>query len=144
VIERQRQLHLGMLVRAMVMAAGTPGGAYQADILRSSLACAGPWLARAAVSRWFDEPLERFMAAVAERALLYARAPRVDLTGILGGVQDWSSVDATTVHVRDALRDEAPGRVMMRPSRSIRCSSSAVGRPCTIISARLGHMTAGI
>jgi hypothetical protein len=37
VIERQRKLHLGMLVRAMVIAAGTPGGAYQADILRSYL-----------------------------------------------------------------------------------------------------------
>ncbi len=37
VIERQRKLHLGMLVRAMVISAGTPGGAYQADILRSYL-----------------------------------------------------------------------------------------------------------
>jgi hypothetical protein len=27
VIERQRKLHLGMCVRAMVIAAGTPGGA---------------------------------------------------------------------------------------------------------------------
>ena len=35
VSERQRKLHLGMLGRAMVIAAGTPGGAYQADILRS-------------------------------------------------------------------------------------------------------------
>jgi hypothetical protein len=35
VIERQRKRNLGMLVRAMVMAAGTPGGAYQADVLRS-------------------------------------------------------------------------------------------------------------
>jgi hypothetical protein len=35
VIARQRQLHLGLLVRAMVISAGTPGGAYQADILRS-------------------------------------------------------------------------------------------------------------
>jgi hypothetical protein len=35
VIERQRKLNLGMLVRAMVIAAGTPGGAYQADVLCS-------------------------------------------------------------------------------------------------------------
>jgi hypothetical protein len=35
VMARQRQMHLGMLVRAMVIAAGTPGGADQADILRS-------------------------------------------------------------------------------------------------------------
>ena len=42
VIERQRQLHLGMWVGAMVIAAGTPGGASQADILRSYLACEVP------------------------------------------------------------------------------------------------------
>jgi hypothetical protein len=35
VIARQRKLHLGMLVRAMLISAGTPGGAYQADVLRS-------------------------------------------------------------------------------------------------------------
>ena len=34
VIVRQRQLNRGRLVRAMVIAAGTPGGAYQADSLR--------------------------------------------------------------------------------------------------------------
>ena len=39
VIERQRKLHLGMLVRALVLSAGTPGGADQAEILRSSLDC---------------------------------------------------------------------------------------------------------
>jgi putative transposase len=109
VIERQRKLHLGMLVRAMVIAAGTPGGAYQADILRSYLEFAVPRVARSAFYRWFDEPLEQFMAALADRALRYARMQQVDLTGILGGVKDWYIVDATTVHVRDALRDEFPG-----------------------------------
>jgi putative transposase len=109
VIERQRKLHLGMLVRAMVIAAGTPGGAYQADILRSYLEFAVPRVARSAFYRWFDEPLEQFMAALADRALVYARAQQVDLTGILGGVKDWYIVDSTTVHVRDALRDEFPG-----------------------------------
>ena len=34
VIERQRQLKRGMLVRAMVISAGTPGGASQADVRR--------------------------------------------------------------------------------------------------------------
>jgi hypothetical protein len=37
VIERQRKLNLAMLGRAMAIAAGTPGGAYQADIWRASL-----------------------------------------------------------------------------------------------------------
>jgi hypothetical protein len=69
VIERQRKLPLGMWVRAMVISAGTPGGAYQADVLRSYLAGEGPPVSRSAFYRWFDEPLERFMAALADRAL---------------------------------------------------------------------------
>jgi putative transposase len=108
-IERQRNLHLGMLVRAMVIAAGTPGGAYQGDVLRSSLEFEVPRVARSAFSRWFDKPLEQFMAALADHALAYARAQQVDLTGILGGVKDWDIVDSTTVRVRDALQDEFPG-----------------------------------
>jgi hypothetical protein len=37
VVERQRKLNLGVFVRAMVVMAGTPGGAYRADVLRSYL-----------------------------------------------------------------------------------------------------------
>jgi hypothetical protein len=109
VIERQRKLHLGMFVRAMVISAGTPGGAYQADVLRSYLEFEVPPVARSAFYRWFDEPLERFMEALAERAQAYARAQPVDLAGPLCGVTDWYIVDATTVTVRDALREEYPG-----------------------------------
>src|SRR5215475_1781541 len=109
VIERQRKLHLGMLVWAMVIAAGTPGGAYQADVLRSYLEFEVPRVARSAFYRWFDAPLEQFMAALADRALAYARAQQVDLTGILGDVKDWYIVDSTTVRVSDALQDEFPG-----------------------------------
>lgn len=89
VIERQRQLDLGMLVRALGIAAGTPGGAYQAAVLRSSLACAGPRVACSAFSRWVDAPLERFMAALAARARAYARAQPVERSGPLCGVTDW-------------------------------------------------------
>jgi len=69
VIERQRQLHLGRFVRAMVLSAGTPGGAYQADVLRSSRECEVPHVARSACYRWFDAPWEPGMAALADRAL---------------------------------------------------------------------------
>src|SRR5215207_7921039 len=79
VIERQRKLHLGMLVRAMVISAGTPGGAYQADVLRSYLEFEVPSVTRAAFYRWFDTPLEQCMAALAARALAYAQAQQVDL-----------------------------------------------------------------
>jgi hypothetical protein len=73
VIERQRKMNLGMFVQAMVISAGTPGGAYQADALRSYLEFEVPSVARSAFYRWFDEPLERFMAALADRA---SRTPR--------------------------------------------------------------------
>lgn len=109
VIERQRKLNLVMLVRAMVISAGTPGGAYQADVLRAYLESEVPRVTRAAFYRWFDEPLEQCMAALAERALAYARAQEVDLPGPLSGVKDWYIVDSTTVKVRDALVEEFPG-----------------------------------
>ena len=109
VIERQRKLNLGMFVRAMVISAGTPGGAYQADALRSYLECEVPSVARSAFYRWFDEPLERFMEALAQRVLAYAQAQQIDLSGPLSGVQDWYIVDSTTVTVRDALLEEFPG-----------------------------------
>jgi hypothetical protein len=48
VIERQRQLDLGMLVRAIVISAGRPGGAYQADVLRPYLEGEVPPVARSA------------------------------------------------------------------------------------------------
>jgi hypothetical protein len=109
VIERQRQLDLRRLVRAMVISAGTPSGAYQADVLRSYLECEVPRVARSAFYRWLDEPLERVMEALAERALAYARAPQVDLAGPLCGVTDWDIVDATTVKVRDTLMEDFAG-----------------------------------
>jgi hypothetical protein len=46
VIERQRKLHLGMLVRAMIISAGNPGVAYQADVVRSYLDFEVPKVAR--------------------------------------------------------------------------------------------------
>jgi hypothetical protein len=109
VIARPRQLNLGMCVRAMVISAGTPGGAYQADALRSYLEFEVPSVARSAFYRWFDEPLERFMEALAQRVLAYAQAQQIDRSGPLSGVKDWSIVDSTTVTVRDALREEFPG-----------------------------------
>jgi hypothetical protein len=109
VIERERKLNLGMFVRAMVISAGTPGGAYQADVLRSYLEFEVPHVARSAFYRWFDVPLEQCMDALAQRALAYAQAQPVDLSGPLCGVQDWSIVDATTVTVRDPLREAFPG-----------------------------------
>ena len=106
---RQRTLHLGMLVRAMGIAAGTPGGADQADVWRSSLEFEVRHVTRAAFYRGFDAARERFLEALAHRALADARAPPVDLPDLLSGVQDCDMVESTTVTVRHARREEVPG-----------------------------------
>jgi hypothetical protein len=49
------------------------------------------------------------MAALADRSLTSARTPPVELSGPLGGVTAWDLVEATTVKVRDALRQEFAG-----------------------------------
>ena len=84
-IARQRTLHLGMWGRAMSLAAATPGGAYQAAVLRSALAWEVPTVARSAFSRGCDAPLDHVRAAVADRALTSARAQPVDGSGLPGG-----------------------------------------------------------
>lgn len=56
-IEPQRKLHLGMLVRAMIIAAGTASRATQADSPRSYLKCEVPRVARSAFHRLCDAPL---------------------------------------------------------------------------------------
>lgn len=129
VIERQRKRNLGMFVRAMVISAGTPGGAYQADVLRSYLEFEVPRVARSAFYRWFDEPLERFMEALAQRALAYAQAQQVDLSGPLCGVQDWYIVDSTTVKIRDALLDDFPGAGSYAPIKVHKVLSVGCGAP---------------
>jgi len=109
VIARRRTRPRGMVGRAMVMSAGTPGGAYQADVGRAYLECAGPRVTGAACERWFDQPREPCLAARAERARASARWPEGERPGPLRGVQDGDSVVSTTVTVRDARREALPG-----------------------------------
>jgi hypothetical protein len=96
VIKRERKLKLGMFVRALVISAGTPGGAYQADVLRSYLACEGPPVARSACSRWVDAPLERFLAALADPGPW----PTPGRSRLLGGVPCAGSPTGTSSRPR--------------------------------------------
>jgi hypothetical protein len=146
VMARPRKLPLGRVVRALVLAAGTPGGAYQAASLRSSLEGAVPRGARSAFYRGFDAPLAQGMAALAGRALGYARTQQGDLTGILGGVKACYLVDFTTGQVRDALPDECPGTgdsaaVKGHQVRSVGCGAPVYdhGRPAREPASR--HLT---
>jgi hypothetical protein len=93
----------------MGIAAGTPGGAYQADDWRSYRAYAVPRVTPVACYRWFESPREQCMAALAARALAYARAARVDRSGPLSMVKDWSRGDSTTGRGCDALSGDVRG-----------------------------------
>ncbi len=59
---------------------------------------------------WFGEALERAMASIREKALVYARSQKADLPGPLGRlVRDWHIVDSTTVALPRELLEEYPG-----------------------------------
>ena len=137
-IARPRTLGRGTVGRAMVSAAGPPGGAYQADVLRSSLDRAGPRVARSACDRWGEAPLAPLMAALAERTLASARAPPVALAGRLGEVQDGARVDAPPGTGRGARREACPGTGGTPPSRGIPSSPAAAGPRGATPAARAG------
>src|SRR4051794_12851411 len=71
VVERERKLQLALLVRSMVIAAGTPTGGRMADAVRVYLESGGKRVARSASYRWFDEELEALMDRLAKAALVY-------------------------------------------------------------------------
>jgi hypothetical protein len=109
VVERERLFDIAEFVRASVVAAGSPMGGLQADVIRNYLDCEVPKIARSALYRRFDEEYEKLMEVLSENALAYARGQELDLPGLLSGVKDWLIVDSTTVKVRDAVKDELPG-----------------------------------
>jgi len=109
VVERERKLEVALFARSMVLAAGTPSGARQADVLRTYVESGGAPVARSAGYRWFDEALAKLMERLSERAISMARAEELDLPGILGGVSDWVIADSTTVRIYDGLLETYPG-----------------------------------
>lgn len=109
VVKRERKIDIRALVRALVLAGGTPSGGMQADALRTYARMKLPRISRAAFYQRFDEGLERLLAKLSEHAMAHAASLAVDLPGILGGVKDWFIVDSETVRLRDALAGELPG-----------------------------------
>jgi hypothetical protein len=109
VVERERLFDVVEFVRAAVVAASSPSGGLQADIIRNYLKSGAPQVGRSALYRKFDEEFEKLMQVLVENGLEYARQQELDLPGVLAGVKDWLIVDATTVKVRKAVKDEFPG-----------------------------------
>lgn len=108
-VERERKLDVSCLVRALVLAGGTPGAGLQADALHAYLDMRVPSISRAAFYKRFDAGLEALMARLSERAMAYAASLEVDLPALMGGVTDWRIVDSETVKLRVALKEELPG-----------------------------------
>ena len=84
VIERQRTLKRGMFVRALVLSAGTPGGADPADVLRSSLEGEVPPVARPTMGIWSKDDMalvEENMTGSAAHVTAEWRYERIDGAG---------------------------------------------------------------
>ena len=84
-------------------------GAYQADILRAYLECEVPPGHARSILSMVRRTTRTVHGGLGRPRFRLRTGPQVDLSGPLGGVQDWYIVDSTTVTVRDARIEECPG-----------------------------------
>jgi len=109
VIERERKLDICQLIRCMIIAASSPSGATQADVLRAYLESDAENVSPPAFYQWFTPWFELLMERLAERALAYSRAQVVDLPAVMQMASDWIIVDASTCRLPDAFWNVYPG-----------------------------------
>ena len=107
--QRSRKRDALMFLRAMVIAAASPSGGRQANIMRTYFENGAPKVARGSFYDWFGPPLEQVMKEVATHAMEYVKAQEPDLPGVLGSVKDWRIVDSMTVRLPDDLKEVYPG-----------------------------------
>jgi hypothetical protein len=108
--QRERKLDARRFVRAAVISAAGSRGGRQVAILEAYLRLGAPRVVRGAGYSWFNGAFEQAMAAVATRAMSYARLQPLDLPGWIGRpVRDWHAYDSMTVRLDDALKKEFPG-----------------------------------
>lgn len=106
--QRDRKRDAVKFLRTMLVAAASPSGGRQADIMRHYFEMGTPRVVRGSFYDWFGPPLEETMAQLSEMVMSWARAQPVDLPGILGGVRDWLIVDSETVKLDKLLLAEYP------------------------------------
>ena len=107
--QRERKRDALAFLRAMLVAAASPSGGRQADIMRTYFENGAPRVSRGAFYDWFGPPLEAAMEQLVERVRDYMCSQPLDLPGILGHVKDWYIVDSMTVRLHDALKSLYPG-----------------------------------
>lgn len=105
VIERERKLDICEFVRCMVIAASSPSGASQADVLRAYLESDAEDVTPPAFYKWFTPRFESLMLRLADGALAYSRIQAPDLPAVMQCASDWIIVDATTCRLPDAFLD---------------------------------------
>ena len=96
-------------LRTLVVAASSPSGGRQADILRQYVESHGEPVVRGSFYDWFQPPLEATLAALSDVIRAKVHRQPVDLPGSLAGVRDWWIVDSTTVLLTKPLRTVFPG-----------------------------------
>jgi DDE family transposase len=106
--QRDRKRNAVKFLRTMLIAASSPSGGRQADIMRHYFEMGVERVVRGSFYDWFGPPLEAAMAKLAEIVMTWARAQPVDLPGILGDVVDWRIVDSETVVLNKRLLPEYP------------------------------------
>lgn len=107
--QRDRKRDSVKFLRTMLIAAASPAGGRQADIMRHYFEMGTERVVRGSFYDWFGPPLEKAMIKLSEIVLERARTQVVDLPGILAGVRDWRIVDSETVALDKRLLAEYPG-----------------------------------
>lgn len=107
--QRERKRDAVKFLRTMVIAAASPAGGRQADVMRQYFEGGGESVVRGSFYDWFGPPLEAALVEMSGIVLERVRRESVDLPGVLGHVVDWRIVDSTTVKLSDRLFQELPG-----------------------------------
>ncbi len=107
--ERQRKLDVKSLVLAMILCGGNHRFGTQAAMLEQYVSNGCPRVTRGAFYSWFTDGMCTLTERLASEACAWVRSRPVHLPGLLAGRTDWRVVDATTVHLPEALREVFPG-----------------------------------
>lgn len=107
--QRDRKRDAVKFLRTMLVAASSPAGGRQADIMRHYFETKAERVVRGSFYDWFGPPLEEAMTKLSAIARAHVANQPVDLPGALAGVHDWRIVDSTTTKLDNRLRDVFPG-----------------------------------
>ena len=107
--QRDRKRDAVKFLRTALVAAASPSGGRQADIMRQYFETKAEPVVRGSFYDWFGPPLEAALAKLSVIARAHVQAQPVDLPPVMAGVRDWWIVDSTTVKLSNRLTKDFPG-----------------------------------